>query len=159
MNIIEPYNDDKLVFNEKTNQYELDMAWVKENFGNPFSDDGTLTLRIKRNTRVVYDYLFSHAFSGNRKIITAIINHTKEYREYIHDALFRQMEADCNSGYNDNGLFVGESRDQRDMQYLNRVCVACEEVLQDGIGYGGINLMSATTLPKMVYLTFMGYCK
>ena len=83
MKHIQPYSDAKMLYNEETKQYELKPAWVKANFGNPFSDDNVLEVRIKRNTRRVYNYIFSHGFSGNRKAILAIINHTEEYRNYI----------------------------------------------------------------------------
>ena len=117
MEHIQPYSDGKMLYNEETKQYELQPAWVKANFGNPFNDDNTLSVRIKRNTRKVYNYIFSHGFSGNRRAIIAIINHTEEYRNYIFDALSNQMEADLASGYNDQDLFVPKSMDERNMQF------------------------------------------
>ena len=159
MEKIQPYSDVKMLYNENTNQYELQLAWVKENFGNPFADDNVLEQRIKRNTRKVYDYIFSHGYSGNRKAITAIINHTEEYRKFIYDALFSQMESDLASGYNDQDLYVAKTRDDRQLQQLNQVSVGTENILKSSNGYGGINLLCATVFNYMVYLEFWGYIK
>ncbi len=157
MEKIMPYSDEKMLYNETTKQYELQLAWVKSNFGNPFADDGVLEQRIKRNTRKVYNYIFSHGYSGNRKAITAIINHTNEYREYIYDALFSEMEADLASGYNDQDLYVARSKDDRDLQFANQVSVGTENILKSSNGYGGLNLLYAGAFAYGVYLDFWGY--
>lgn len=159
MNKIEPYSDEKMLYNTDTNQYELQLAWVKDNFGNPFVDDNVLSQRIKRNTRKVYNYIFSHGYSGNRKAITAIINHTEEYRQYIYDALFSQMEADLASGFNDQDLYVGKTKDERYLQHLNEVNTATENILKSSNGYGGINLLFAGAFAYGIYLEFWGYIK
>ena len=159
MEKIQPYSDEKMLYNEDTKQYELQAAWVKANFGNVFKDDAVLGQRIKRNTRKVYNYIFSRGYSGNRKTITAIINHTKEYREYIYDALFSQMESDCASGYNDQDLYVPKSKDDRELQQINEVSVNTENILKSSAGYGGINLLYAAAFNSMIYLEFWGYIK
>lgn len=154
MKHIQPYSDEKMLYNEETKQYELQPAWVKANFGNPFNDDNTLSVRIKRNTRRVYNYIFSHGFSGNRKAILAIINHTEEYRSYIYDALFSQIEADLASGYNDQDLYVAKSADERNLQFLNQVSAQTESILKSSNGYGGINLLFAAAFNYGIYLEF-----
>ena len=159
MEKILPYSDEKMLYNENTNQYELQLAWVKNNFGNPFADDNVLEQRIKGNTRNVYNYIFSHSFSGNRKVIYAIINHTKEYREYIYDALFSQMESDLASGYNDQDKYVSKNKDERDLQFLNQVSVSTESILKSSNGYGNINLLYMGALHYSIYLEFWGYIK
>ena len=157
MNKIQPFSDDTMLYNETTKQYELRLAWVKENFGNPFADDGVLEMRIKRNTRKVYNYIFSHSFSGNRKAITAVINHTQEYRDYIKDALISQMESDLASGYNDQDLYVPRTKDERDLQYVNQVSAGTENILKASNGYGNINLLYMGAFPYMIYLEFWEY--
>jgi len=159
MEHIETYNDNKLTFNQDTGFYELDMGFVKQEFGNPFTDDGVLRVRIKRNSLKVYNYIFSHAYSGNRKVIQAIINHTNEYRKYVFDALYSQMMADLASGYNDQALFTPQNKDERDMQFLNEVSVSTENILENSKGYGGINLLYAGVFYPNVYLEFMNYIK
>lgn len=154
MKHIEPYSDEKMLYNEETKQYELKLAWVKANFGNPFNDDNTLTVRIKRNTRKVYNYIFSHGFSGNRKAIIAIINCTEEYRNYIFDALSSQMEADLASGYNDQDLYVAKTLDERNMQLINQVSAETETILKSSNGYGGLNLLYAAAFHYSIYLEF-----
>ena len=159
MKKIEPISDDKMLYNDETKQYELQASWVKDNFGNPYKDDTVLAQRIKRNTRKVYNYIFSRAYSGNRKTILAIINHTEEYRQFIYDALFSQMESDLASGYNDQDLYVPKSRDERELQQLNEVSVNTENILKSSNGYGGINLLCACAFNSAVYLEFWGYIK
>lgn len=159
MKHINPYSDDVLTYNEQLHTYELTRQWILDNFGNPFRDDGVLNARIKRNTRKVYNYIFNIAYSGNRKIITAIINHTEEYREWIRDCLMAQMEADLSSGFNDNTLFNSKSVEERMLKQIDEICIDCEHIVYSAAGYGGINLICATALPNIVYLEFMGYCK
>ena len=159
MEKITPYSDEKMLYNEQTLQYELQLAWVKNNFGNPYVDDNVLEQRIKRNTRKVYNYIFSHGYSGNRKAITAIINHTEEYRQFIYDALFSQMESDLASGYNDQDLYVAKTKDDRELQQLNQVSMNTENILKSSNGYGGINLLYAGAFNYGVYLDFWGYIK
>lgn len=159
MKKIEPYSDEKMLYNEETKQYELRSAWIKEQFGDVFKDDAILTQRIKRNTRKVYNYIFSRGYSGNRKTILAIINHTEEYRQFIYDALFSQMESDMASGYNDQDLYVPKSKDERELQQINEVSVNTENVLKSSNGYGGINLLYASAFNSAVYLEFWGYIK
>lgn len=159
MEKIQPYSDVKMLYNETTNQYELQLSWVKSNFGNPFADDNVLEQRIKKNTRKVYDYIFSHSYSGNRKCIYALINHTEEYRNYIYDALFSQIQADLASGYNDQDLYVPKTKDERDLQHLNQVSVGTENILKNGNGYGNINLLYMGVFYYGIYLDFWGYIK
>ena len=157
MEKITPYSDEKMLYNEITKQYELTIALVKGAVGNPFADDNVLEQRIKRNTRKVYDYIFSHSYSGNRKIILAIINHTKEYREFIFDALYSQMESDLASGYNDQDLYLPKTKDDRNMQHLNQVSVGTENILKSSNGYGGVNLLYAGVFAYQLYLDFWNY--
>lgn len=159
MKTILPYSDEKMLYNEETKQYELSIAWVKSEFGNPFADDGVLQKRIMRNTRKVYNYIFSCSNSANRKIITAIISHTEEYREFIYDALFSQIEADLASGYNDQDLYVPKDLNERYLQYVNEVSIMTKNIIDNSKGYGGINLISAALLPTSVFLEFMGFVK
>lgn len=154
MKHIEPYSDEKMLYNEETKQYELQPSWVKANFGNPFNDDNTLSVRIKRNTRRVYNYIFSHGYSGNRRAIFAIINHTEEYRNYIFDALSSQIEADLASGYNDQDLYVAKTMDERNLQLMNQVSAQTETILKSSMGYGGINLLFAAAFSYGIYLEF-----
>ena len=159
MEKITPFSDGKMLYNATTMQYELDMGFIKGEFGNLYADDNVLQVRIKRNTRKVYNYIFSHAYSGNRKIITAMINHTAEYRNFIFDALFSQMEADMASGFNDQDLYVKDTHDQRQLQHENQVSVGTQNILESSAGYGGINLLYAGVFNYLVYLEFMEYAK
>lgn len=149
MNKIEPYSDGKMLYNEENKRYELTSDYVKNNFEVPF-DDEVLKKRIKKNSRVVYNHLYSISNSGNRYLIEWLISHTDEYRTFIFDCLVAQIESDLASGYNDNGLYVPESKEQRNMQHLNAVCVECENIMQRSASYGGINLAFMGLLPNYI---------
>lgn len=147
MEKIQPYSDGKMLYNDEEKRYELNIEYVKNNFDIPF-DDEVLKKRIKKNSRVVYNHLYSITNTGNRHIVEWLISHTNEYRDFIFDCLVVQIESDLASGYNDHGLFVPESKEQRDMQRLNSVCVECESIMQRSASYGGINLVYAGLLPN-----------
>lgn len=159
MKTITPYSDDKMLYNEETQQYELQLAWVKNLFENPFRDDGVLEQRIKKNTRKILNYIYSHSYSGNRKTINALILKTEEYRTWLYDALISQMESDLASGYNDNDLYVSKSLNEREMQYINQVSVSTENILESSKGYGGINILSSSVFPAFVYLQYGDFDK
>lgn len=154
MKKIEPYSDAKMLYNKELDRYELNRNWVKNNFDVPF-DDNILDKRIKKNTRIVYNRIFEIANTSNRQIINKIINHTEEYRNYIFDCLSSQIESDLISGYNDQGAFVPESKEQRDLQKLNAVSVDTERIIYNAKSYGGINLIYGGVLPTWVYLFVM----
>lgn len=159
MKKIAPYSDEKMLYNETTQQYELQLAWVKAIFGNTFTDDGVLESRIKKNTRKILNYIYSHSYSGNRKIINALILKTEEYRTWFYDCLMSQIEADLSSGYNDNDLYVSKSESERNLQFLNQVSVSTENILDSSKGYGGLNILSASVFPPFVYLTYGDFDK
>lgn len=154
MEKIQPYSDEKMLYNEKLQQYELQLSWVKNLFDNPFTDDAVLENRIKKNTRKILNYIFSHSYSANRKTIIALILKTEEYRDWFYDALISQMESDLASGFNDNDLYVAKSQSERETQYLNQVSISTENILENSKGYGGINILSMSLFPATIYLTF-----
>jgi len=155
MEKIQPYSDEKLTYNETTGRYELTAQYVKGAWGNPFTDDNVLSVRIKRNTTKVYEYIFSRGYSANRGAVNYLISHTEAYRRFIFDCLSAQMEADLASGYNDQDKYLPENKDARDLQFLNQVSVSTENIVESSVGYGGINLIYAGTYPIWVYLFVM----
>ena len=99
MNKIEPYNDANLTYDENTKRYFLTLETVKSNLPETITDDGILTYRIKKNTRIVYNYILSHCHSSNRKVVVDLIAHTEEYRNWIYEVLMAQMEDDLFKSY------------------------------------------------------------
>lgn len=154
MKKITPYSDEKMLYNETLNQYELQLAWVKGLFGNTFTDDEVLGNRIKKNTRKILNYIFANSNSANRKTIIALINKTEEYRTWFYDCLISQMEADMASGFNDNDLYIAKTKAEREIQYLNQISVSTENVLNSSKGYGGVNILSMALFPRFIYLTY-----
>ena len=158
------FNDDKLKFNEKTQQYELTLEVVKNNFENVFNNDGILQSRISKNSRNVYNYIYSHSYSGNRKITQFFLNETLEGRDFIFDALFSQMEADIESGYNsmlDQPTidFKSGSVINRNEVIKNQVSVSTENILLNSMGYFGFNVVYAAPYPLRVMLLYKQICR
>ena len=65
----EPLNDNSMVFNTKTKKYELTIQEVKANFEIPFTDDGVLEARIKKNSRAVYGYIYAMGAPCNKRLV------------------------------------------------------------------------------------------
>ena len=57
MRVIQPYEDEKMTFNQDLNMYVLKIAEVKEKLEDTIQDDGKLTKRITKNSRTVYNYI------------------------------------------------------------------------------------------------------
>ena len=143
MNKIEPYNDKKLTYDENTKRYFLTLETVKSNLPETITDDGILTYRIKKNTRIVYNYILSHCHSSNRKVVVDLIAHTEEYRNWIYEVLMAQMEADLFNGYNDLGLQPAQNTEERMLQIEQQVCIETQSIIYSSLGYGNVNIMAA----------------
>lgn len=159
MKPILPYNDNLLEFNEKTQKYELTIETIKNNFDVYFNDDGVLTKRIRKNSRLIYNYIFSHSYSGNKRVILHFLHFTDKGREFLYDALLSQMEADLESGYNTlidqpaidfkNGSVINRNEIVR-----NQVSVATEQILLSSMGYFGFNLLYSAPFPYRIVLLY-----
>lgn len=151
-NKIEPYNDNKMTFNQDTGMYELTIQVVKANFPNTTQDDGALLYRIKKNSRVVYNYISRYAKGSNLGFVYKLIKHTEEYRKWIYDALMCQIEADLLTGRNSMGDMIPTNKDDFDLQSNATLTQDTQTILYDGIRYGGYNLMFAGSFPTQLYL-------
>lgn len=154
---IEPYNDNKMNFNASSGMYELTLQVVKANFEITTNDDEALTKRIKKNSRVVYNFISRYAKGSNLGVVYKLIEHTEEYRKWIYDALMCQMEADLLTGRNSMGDLPPTNRDEFDLQGVATLTQDTQTILYDGIRYGGINLLFAGSFPTQVYLEVMGW--
>lgn len=155
LTFITPYSDEALKWDATAGRYELTCEWVKANLGNPFKDDATLCRRIKKNSRKIYNYIFFRSFSGNAKAVKDVITYTKEAREWLFEVLTTEMEADCDSGYNDISQAPaintanGQSID-RNLLWLNTISVDTEQAILSCTKYLGINIMSQAPLPRLI---------
>jgi len=156
-NKIEPYNDNKMTFNQDTGMYELTIQNVKANFPNTSLDDGALLFRIKKNSRVVYNFISRTAKGSNLGIIYKLIQHTEEYRKWIYDALMCQIETDLSTGRNSLGDMPPSNMDEFNLQSVATLTQDTQTILYDGIRYGGINLLFAGSFHTQVYLEVMGW--
>lgn len=103
LTIIKPYNDDELYFDKVNQKYELSIAYVTNLIGNVFRDTGEMQRRIKLNSMIVYNYIYNHGNTNNKKYTRFILNNTKQGRHFIFECLESQILADAKSGYNDLG--------------------------------------------------------
>lgn len=162
---VAPYDDDKLVWNSTTQQYELKTSYVKGEFDVAFLNDDNqdtlLTKRIKKNSKVVYRFITSRVNSYNRILALKLLNRTEEGRQLIFNMLNAQMESDIDSGYNDltgntainlsNGQIIPREELER-----NAVSVATELEWDNNQAYFGINLAYQGQFPQYIHLMFRG---
>lgn len=153
--VAQPYNNNDLVFNEETGRYELTMEYVKANFEITFKDDGILQKRITKNSRRIYNYLYSRGYSFNNPIITFFLNKTENGRRFLVDVLSSQMEADLLTSFNDLGITPAVTSNaqmlDRNQMRANLVCVDVEEMVDNNNEYFGFNLFISSQLPATLF--------
>lgn len=142
---IKPYNDDKLVWNDKNNEYELSFEYCKEEFEDNFADDEILKKRIKKNSQVVYRFIKNRVNQYNRPVVNAILSKTEEGRNFIFELLRTQFESDVDTGYNDltNVSAINIANGQvlpREEILRNSVSVATESEWDNSSSYFGFNI-------------------
>lgn len=155
LTVIQPYSDDTLTYDESKRQYFLTPEYCKSEFDDTFHDDGVLEKRIKKNTRLIYRYIYSRVNSNNVGVVDRILRATVEGREFIKQLLSIQMEADIENGYNDlnvtpavnvgNGQVIDRNEIKR-----NLVTVEVENLVDDSAKYLGINIAYAAPFPPYV---------
>lgn len=160
LHIISPYNDKELQINNESGRYELTLAYVKKNFEVTFRDDGVLQRRITKNSRKIYNYIFSHSNSYNNAVVNFCLFKTEEGRKWIKDILTEQMEADLESGYNDlsstpainvaNGGVI-----DRNQLSVNQITIDTEQIIDRSADYFGFNLMYQSQFPAGYFLWVM----
>ncbi len=134
LKIIEPFEDDALKFDKVNDRYELTLSYVITIIGNVFKDTNELQRRIKLNSMIVYNYIYNHGNTNNKKYTRFILNHTKQGRHFILQCLESQMIADAKSGYNDLGsenlidIASGNAIDREKIRE-NLVSVNTEEII------------------------------
>lgn len=154
---VTPYTDSKMVWNDTTNQYELDINFCKDEFDINFRDDDVLEKRIKKNTRIIYRFITNRMNSFNRLLGLALINKTEQGRNFIFEMLRTQFESDADIGYNDlaNSTAINLSNGQvlpREEIDRNTVSVATEQVWDSNQVYFGINLGYQAQFPPYYQL-------
>lgn len=157
---IKPYSDDKLIWNDKTNQYELAFKFVKEEYPGNFQDDATLKRRIKKNSRVIYSFLNYRINNYNKRFVSKLLSNTQEGRNFMFALLSLQFEADVETGYNDIGStpainFANGQIMDRNQIWANLVTVDVEQEFDNSPSYFGLNIGVQTALPPNLYL-FVG---
>ena len=158
---IKPYSDNSLTWNSETNQYELTIQYVKDNFEESYVDDGVLQKRIHKNSRKVYRAIKYRVYSRNRVLVEKLINGTEQGREFIKEMLSAQMEADVGTGYNDLSetpainLANGQIIDRNEL-YRNQLCVDAEQVFDSSDDYFGFRIGYQAAFPPYFFVFFRG---
>lgn len=164
LSIKQPYNDDKLKYDEKTHRYELTIDEVKNNFTISFADDNVLLQRIKKNSRAVYSYIYAVGNPINRKLVEKLLNNTEEGRNFIYDALFSQIEADLTTGFNSLvdqpriNLKTGAVIPEEEF-VLSLVSVPTRMILENSEYYVGLNVLYRATYPTIYWNMFKELAK
>lgn len=148
LTIKKSYNDDVLFFDKVNQKYELTLAYTINLVGNVFKDTGEMQRRIKLNSMVVYNYIYNHGNTNNKKYTRYILNNTEQGRLFIKNCLESQMIADAKNGYNDLGsenivdIASGDAMNRERIRE-NLVSVNTEELIvnskADLCGYNVLN--------------------
>ena len=156
---ITPYSDEKLKWNEETQQYELTLEYCKNLFDDTFADDEVYKKRIKKNTRKIYRFITNRTYSRNRPVVKNVINKTQEGRDFILELLTTQMDADVQTGFNDlsevpavnvsNGQII-----DRNELYRNQVSVDTEQIFDDSDAYFGFRIGYQAAFPPIYFVFF-----
>lgn len=155
--ISNPYDDNKLFFNEKTQRYELTLEFLKNEYGSIYNGDEEAKRRITLNSRVVYSYINIHTASFNRHVVHFLLHKTEEGRRFLADLLSEQQYADIQTGYNDLMYnpavsFSGGKDIDRNEIRKNALCVGAEEIFQSSYQYFGFNIGYSGQFPPYIYL-------
>ena len=154
-----PYNDEKLVWNEQTNRYELTIEYVSNLFDNTFKDTGVLAKRITKNSRKIYNFIYARANSHNKEIIDFVLNNSENGRNFLIAVLTEQIEADLETGFNDLSSIpavntaTGQVID-RNQLVLNQISVDAEQIVQSSANYFGFSIIYTAPLPYYYFLFF-----
>ncbi len=157
LKIKKAFSDDALTFDKVNQKYELSLAYTINLVGNVFKDTGEMVRRIKLNSMVVYNYIYNHGNTNNKKYTRFILNNTEQGRAFIKECLESQMIADAKNGYNDLGSenlvdIANNNAIKRETIRENLVSVNTEELIvnskADLCGYNVLNPM-AYYLPEL----------
>lgn len=161
MKKIEPYTDEALEWDEKSNHYILTKAYIKSHYEVNYRDDGVLDARRRKNSNVVYRVLASRLCQANTELALWLLNHTEEGRTFMRDILGEQMEADLASGYNDLGsqnpinFATGQAIDRFELE-KNLLCVNADMLVQGITNYFPFNLFVQYAYPWNVRQAIYG---
>ncbi len=151
LKIEKPFDDEYLKYDEINEMYELNISICKTLVGNVYRDDEEMTRRIKLNSLIVYNFIYNHGNTSNKRYTKFILNNTKQGRKFIYKCLQSQIMADAKSGYNDLGsenlvdLATGSVIDRQKIKD-NLISVNTEEIIAnskaDLCGYSVTNPFS-----------------
>lgn len=134
LKIIEPFNDELLEYDKINEVYILSMSIAKTIVGNVYKDDDELKRRLKLNSIIVYNFIYNHGNTNNKKYTRFMLNNTECGRKFIYRCLESQIIADSKSGYNDLGsenlvdMASGHTIDRNKIRQ-NLVSVNTEEII------------------------------
>ncbi len=152
-----PYDDEKLIYNNETGRYELTMEEAKTLFDvMPIKNDSVLKRRLKDNSRLVYNYLVNHSNTANRQVINFMLNRTENGRKFIYAVLMAQIESDLEYATNSLGKMptVNVQSGQVMDRYLvreNMLCLNAENEIDDSVNYFGFNICYAEPYPTSIF--------
>lgn len=144
----EPYTDEKLEYNENTGRYQLTVSYMKslrEGESVPYRNDEIAKRRLREISQTIYSYLITHSNTANRQVIYFLLNKTENGRRFLIDVLSTQLESDLEFATNDIGKIAlvnsqtGQVGD-RDVYRQNLISIATENIIDDSVGYFGVNL-------------------
>lgn len=93
-------------YNEETNRYELEDSDIDEN---PYKDSTELLRALKRQSRSLYQWIYSQINPVNREIVEKALRKDPAYVSAVKEALVDCYEADVEVGFNDLKYQFGDN--------------------------------------------------
>lgn len=151
---ITPYSDNLLTYDENSGNYILTIEICKSELPTEnINDDGILLKRIKKNSRIVYNYIYTHCAQANINVVERLLNYTQNGRKFLFDVLMAQMEADLESAYNDLGIqspvnvVNGSTLDTKKI-FDEQLCLMAKNIVNtQSKKYFGFNIMYKSVFP------------
>ncbi len=148
--IVKPVETDEMTYDKKSHKFVLKLAVVNALDGR-YKTETIAKRRLISISNAIYRYIYEHSNSHNKAFLEFYLNCTKEGQEIIRNAMYFQLLADLDSGYESiatqvnidysNGGIVS-----REQQKLNRICIDSESEINSATT--PINVLYAGVFPQ-----------
>ena len=135
--IIKPYDTADFKYNRSKHRYVLDKTVITA-LGGQYKNETIATRRLESISKAVYRYIYEHGNSANRYYVEFILNCTREGREMLYNAMYEQLTADVDNGYEDGAKqnlidFATGNIIDREQVKKNRLAIDAECEIHSGI--------------------------
>ena len=142
--IVAPKDTDEMRYDFASHKFVLQLAVVNALDGH-YKSQEVAKRRLISISNTIYNYIYEHSNSHNKAFLEFYLNCTKQGQEIIRNAMYNQLLADLENGYDSIGVqnnidYSSGNIVSREQQKANRICLDSE-----------IEINSATTPINVLY--------